>query len=81
MATVLPNNLVFSPAVGTPAAPGPYVGWELDTTADLSTGPRIYCLTVDPNGTLTAPKGSICLCASGDFKHNTDGAATWANVP
>lgn len=81
MATILPNNLLFSPAVGTPASPGPYIGWALDSTKALSTGPRIYCSTADPNGTLTAPRGSIALIVAGGFKTNTDGATTWANVP
>lgn len=80
-ATIFPTNVLFSPAVGTPGSPGPYVGWALDTTKALSTGPRIYCLATNPNATLTAPRGSICLIAAGGFVTNTDGATTWANVP
>lgn len=50
-----------------------------------ASGAGIYSKATTPNGALTAPKGSICLCPNGTGASdrlwiNTDGGTTWTSI-
>lgn len=81
-ASIFPNSVIISPALGAPSAPAPYFGWQVDLAAHVNaTGPRMYAGTGDPNGVLTAPLGSIWQRSdSAGFYRNTDGSTAWTAV-
>lgn len=85
----MPSNnfddpILIDNGVGTPAAPGAYLGMGRATDASVSTGARLYAGTGNPNGVLTAPSGSLYASSDGGAGSvgtlfvNTDGGTTWA---
>lgn len=65
---------------GTPAAPGGgYIGFgQTNLYGNDSSGPRIYAMTGNPNGVLSAPIGSFYMDdTSGAWYRNTNGATAW----
>lgn len=76
------GNVVIDDGVGTAAAPGSYFGFGRAAGGTVSTGPRIYAGTGDPNGTVTAPQGSLWIQTDSatDLHRNSDGGTTWLSV-
>lgn len=75
------DDVILDDGVGAIANPGSYVGFGRAEGGTESTGPRIYAGTGDPNGTVTAPLGSLWLRSDvAGFYRNTDGATTWVAV-
>lgn len=67
----------------TPASPGSYFGFGLDSTKTASTGTRIYTGTGNPNGVLVAPLGSLWIdntSVAGAYWVNTNGASEWFTI-
>lgn len=59
------NPILLDGGVGTPAAPGAYVGFGRAAGTAISTGARIYAGTGDPDTVLVAPAGSLYLSSDG----------------
>lgn len=57
--------VLLDTGTGTPAAPGDYVGFGRAAGTAVSTGPRIYAGTGNPNTVLSAPPGSLYLSTNG----------------
>lgn len=74
--------ILLDQGVGSTGAPADYIGFGRAAGAAVSTGPRVYAGTGDPNGVLTAPQGSLWLQtdAAGVTHQNTDGGTTWTQL-
>ena len=73
--------VILDNGVGTAAVPGDYFGFGRAAGTAVSTGPRVYAGTGDPNGVVTAPLGSLWLRTDvGGFFRNTDAGTTWVAV-
>ncbi len=63
----------------TPASPGSYFGFGLNSTKSASTGPRLYVGAGNPNGVLVAPLGSQWTDnVAGIVYINTNAASAWS---
>jgi len=65
MANDFDGPILIDNGVGTPAAPGGYVGFGRAAGTEVSTGPRIYAGTGNPQNTLNAPAGTLYLSSDG----------------
>lgn len=75
--------ILLDDGVGTPAAPGSYVGFGRAAGGVVSTGPRVYSGDGDPSGVLTAPRGSIWLrTTNGSVQlwQNTNAGTAWQQM-
>jgi len=73
------GQILIDDGNGTAAAPGGYFGFGRNGTA--STGPRWYSIASNPDGVLTAPKGSLASDrTNGGLYINTDGATNWVAI-
>jgi len=72
--------ILLDSGLGTPGAPGDYLGFGRAAAGVVSTGSRVYAGTGFPLGTLTAPSGSLWLATGGNLWQNVDGGTTWSQV-
>ena len=77
------GDVIVDDGTGTPAAPGSYFGLGRADGAVVSSGPRWYGGTGNPDTVLTAPAGSIYSSSDGGAGGvgtlfvNDDGATSW----
>lgn len=81
MANNFDGPIIIDNGTGSAASPGAYMGFGRVSGED-SSGPRIFAGTGSPNGTTTAPAGSLWIRTDGGIQlwQNTDGATAWTQI-